>query len=547
MKKQYYIGLILGILLVAFGALYHGAFAFFKEQQIVDYKARLALYRSTLESEIERISYLPYVLSHDPYVIEAAKGKGREALSKRFQDFVHASDLDAIYLMDTTGLTVATSNYDAALSYVDQNYGFRPYFRASLNGARGELYAVGVTTLEPGYFVSEPVFNERREVIGVVAIKLSLASLEERWNKAGENVVLVNNDSIVMLSAHPSWRFKSLQTISAKRRVEIMADRQFGNSSIEQLDWQPTADKTEVRFDRKSYFLVSDRIESNNWTLYLFADEYSVKVRAWMLIVTLGVIATSVFGLDQLRRTLKIGKALRASRADYADLSEANARLAIEVEERKRAEERLKNTQDELEKTGRLAALGQLSISVTHELGQPIAAMKNYLMAAELSKEPIQTTVLSQLSGLVTRMENITRQLKFFAHSGKDHFEDVYIQDIIQGAEELLMPDMIALNVHYFKRVSRHAIVVRGNRQRLEQVLTNIIRNAMDAMREVDRPEIHLFVEIQNEEVTIEVSDKGAGIGHSTIDELQLPFYTTRASGEGMGLGLAISAEIVFC
>lgn len=544
MKKQPYIFSLLGISLFAV-VTYYSAFAYFKDREILNSQARVALYQSTLESELERIAYLPYVLSHDPEVIAAAQGTGRAALNVRLQKFAGAAGVDAIYLMDQTGVTVSTSNYDDALSYLNQNYGFRPYFRDSLDGDRGELYAIGATTLLPGYFVSEPVFDAARKVIGVIAIKLNLAPLENRWNSAGENVLLVNRDSIVMLSSNPKWRFRALNTISAQRRVEIMEDRQFGNSSVEQLDWMANKDNTQVSIKNKPYLLVSTDIEKRGWQLHLLVDEQAVKVRVWMLLVTLGVIGTSLFGLDQLRRAMKIGKALQASQADYADLSEANARLAVEVEERKRAEKRLKSTQNELEKTGRLAALGQLSISVTHELGQPIAAMKNYLIAAELSNEPIQVTVLSQLSGLVNRMENITRQLKFFAHNGDEHFQNVDVKDIIKGAEELLMPDMVALNVHYYKRLVGEGLIVRGNQQRLEQVLTNIIRNAIDSMRQQDNPEIHVFVELDGKEVIIGVSDTGAGIGRATIDDLQVPFYTTRASGEGMGLGLAISSEIV--
>lgn len=535
------------IIFIIFGgctALYLAFFSYYKAEELQAAQGRLALYKSTLESEIERISYFPYVLSKDAHVIAGTVRKDRHALNLRLKDFAERSQLDAIYLMDVTGLTLASSNYDQENSYVGSNYSFRPYYQQAMKGQMGEFYGIGVTTSLPGLFISAPVYAPNGKIAGVIAMKLNLGRLEEAWMKAGENVLLSNEDGIVLLSSNPDWRYKVLFDLPAERRSEIKAMRQFDKTPLVKLNWSNTNDY-QATVNNVPYLLVTQDMPTRNWTLYFFANEHSIQVRTWSMLITLIVIISLLFAAWQFKKTRRIGAALRESQADSADLREANRLLAIEIEDRKHAESRLQRTQDELARTSRLAALGQLSVSVTHELGQPIAAMKNYLTAAEISQQPPKVTLISQMSGLVARMENITKQLRFFSRPGSKEFEAVNLQDVLKGSEELLIPNLTAGRIQYGFYLPEQPVIVRGNRLRLEQVMTNLLRNAVDAM--LDEEERLLQVTISKTEThgIVRITDTGAGIGQSTIRDLEEPFYTTRASGEGMGLGLAISTEIV--
>lgn len=116
--------------------------------------------------------------------------------------------------MDTTGLTVSSSNYASTTSYIGQNYAFRPYFKDALAGNHGEFYGIGATTKLPGLFISEPVRNVQGQVIGVIALKLNFGQLENLWIDSDEQVLLGNKDSVVLLSSNPNWRYRAMFPIA---------------------------------------------------------------------------------------------------------------------------------------------------------------------------------------------------------------------------------------------------------------------------------------------------------------------------------------------
>lgn len=535
---------VLGIIIALGYGLYLVSFSYFKSEEIQKANARLSLYKSSLLGEIERFAYFPFVLSQDPNVIAATKGVGQTKLNIRLTAFAQSSGVEAIYLMDTTGMTIATSNHASKNSYLNHNYGFRPYFKQALAGLQGEFYGIGATTNTPGLFISAPVFGEKGKVTGVIAIKLDLGELEKSWMDAGEKVLLVNDDSIVLLSSNPSWRYKSLHKISQKRRAEIREERQFAKQPLNVMNWRLQSENQAI-VGVKHFLLVKAKISTRNWNLYFFASQRPVHERVWMTLIFIAVIISLIFATTQFRRSRRIGAELRESQADSAELREANTQLAIEIEDRKVAERRLERTQDELARASRLAALGQLSMSVTHELGQPIAAMRNYITAAELSSNPAEGRFLQKLTALTLRMENITKELKFFSSSGTENFEPVDMRDVIKAAEELLIPNFSAHDVSYTCALPNQAITVRANQLRLEQVLTNLMRNAINAMVNEDERSLTIKLSIHINDMLLDVFDTGSGLGEATLEELQEPFFTTQPSGEGMGLGLAISTEII--
>jgi two-component system C4-dicarboxylate transport sensor histidine kinase DctB len=278
--------------------------------------------------------------------------------------------------------------------------------------------------------------------------------------------------------------------------------------------------------------------------LHYFADDGPAVTRSWLLTGLVMLLAGAGFLVSQVRRTRRIGAALRRSEAEEAQLREANERLAVEIEDRRTAERRLKRTQDELERASRLAALGQLAASVTHELGQPIAAMRNHLTAAEIGAQP-PSRFIPRITGIVDRMEGITRQLKFFARTDHEEFGPVDLGDAVRAARSLVAPNIARVGAVMSVDAPDRPVIVRGNQLRLEQVLTNVLRNAVDAVEDCAVRRIEITLGQDDSTGWVEVRDTGHGLGQSTLDDLQEPFVTTRESGRGMGLGLAISANIV--
>jgi two-component system C4-dicarboxylate transport sensor histidine kinase DctB len=517
--------------------------SFFQSEEEAKARGRLSLYHSTVRSELERFSHLTYVLARDTHVIDTATGGATGRLDRRLEAFAAQSGLDAIYLMRPDGTTIAASNAGRPGSFVGQDYSFRPYFQAARDGMQGRFYGIGATTGLPGYFIADAVRDAEGGLVGVIAIKLDLTDLEDAWRAAGEQVLLANRDGIVLLSSNPAWRYRSLRDLTPDQRARIARDRQFPGQDLAPLDWQPRGDARAVIGGSERIHL-SASVAPHDWVLHYFADDGPAVTRSWLLTGLVMLLAGAGFLVSQVRRTRRIGAALRRSEAEEAQLREANERLAVEIEDRRTAERRLKRTQDELERASRLAALGQLAASVTHELGQPIAAMRNHLTAAEIGAQPA-ARILPRITGIVDRMEAITRQLKFFARNDREEFGPVDLGDAVRAALSLVEPNISRVGAAASVDAPDQPVVVRGNQLRLEQVLTNVLRNAADAVEYCVARRIEITLGQDDSTGWVEVRDTGHGLGQATLDDLQEPFVTTRESGRGMGLGLAISANIV--
>lgn len=506
-------------------------------------EGRLSFYRSSVVSEIERFSHLTHVLSLDPFVIETAQGASASELNSRLAEFAAEAGLDAIYLMRTDGITIAASNAGTPASFVGQDYAFRPYFQTALTGDQGRFYGIGATTGLPGYFIADPVRGPGGGIIGVIAIKLDLSGLAQSWQSAGERAVLVDRNGVVLLASDPAWRYRTLEPLDADQRQAIEQARQFPGQPLDRLDWAPRGDGRAQIGGEAGLHLVADDLP-HGWTLHYFPEADRAVARSWLVTAFALMLASIGFIVVQFQRTRRMGAALRRSAEEEAQLRTANERLAREIEERRAAESRLSRTQDELERASRLAALGQLAASVTHELGQPIAAMRNHLAAAEMQPGG-GGKLTSRLTSLVERMEGITRQLKFFARSGDEDLTRLDLVGAMQAAIELVQPNLEQGDVTLDADWPESGVLVTGNRLRLEQVMTNLLRNAADAVDGVDDPRIRVSIGEDADGAWFEVSDNGHGLEGMSLDELKEPFITTRESGQGMGLGLTISAGIV--
>lgn len=542
-RRRSVAALFLALLLLLTLAVWFAAYRYFVSEELARADGRLSLYRSTVLAEIERFEHLTQVLSVDPFVIGALSAPSSQALNLRLASIADAAGLDAIFLMRPDGQTIAASNAGTAGSFMGENYAFRPYFQDALAGQRGQFYGIGATTGLPGYFISDPVLDATDRIIGVVAIKIDLSPFEESWRTAGEDVLLADAQDVVLLASEPSWRYRTFDPLSAQERQAIADARQFTGQPLELLDWRAEGQRAWI--DGNARLHVETRDLPFGWQLHYLSSDAAVVNRAWLAAGSVLVLAALLLIAAQYQRGQRLRQALSRSEANQAELRQANDRLAGEIEDRRRAERRLRETRAELERTSRLAALGQLAASVTHELGQPIAAMKNHLAAFEMARAPQEGRLAGMMGSLVDRMEGITRQLKFFARSDVEPFEDIDLRDVIAAVLDLMGPFIEAGGATLNYRAPDRAVPVRGSRLRLEQVLTNLIRNALDAMEDSPAPTVGLSVGTDEGTLWVEVTDCGHGLGAATIENLAEPFFSTRESGKGLGLGLAISAGIL--
>jgi len=226
-----------------------------------------------------------------------------------------------------------------------------------------------------------------------------------------------------------------------------------------------------------------------------------------------------------------------------------NQALAAEIEERILAEQQLQFAQNELIQAAKLAALGQLSVGITHEINQPLTAVTSHLHSAGLHLQKHNTEAVQRshekIKYLINKVSVITRQLKSFARKAATELSAVDLQPVINDAIDLMANQLREQQCQLNYSGSATTPKVLAEAIRLEQVLVNLLSNALDAVQNTPQPRIDIIVSAKNSELWIEVRDNGVGISAAQLADIFDPFYTNRESGEGLGLGLSISYNIV--
>ncbi len=513
-------------------------------------RERITIYQSTLVNAVDRLQHLPLVVSQHPAVGRLlVDGQGLEATHSYLASVNEASDAAVIYVLDRTGKTVAASNWQSPESFVGKNYGFRPYFQNALAGGSGRFFAVGVTTGRPGYFVARPVSAPGAlQIVGVVAVKLELDSMQADWREGGENVFVTDENDVIIFSSNPDWAYRSLSPLPAEARQRISANRTYGKKEIAILEADQAGNF--IRLSNEHFLSTKTELPSYGWQLHYLADLEPVAVTRWLTSLALLIISgLSLFGFLYVRER-------RRKRASDKEAAEArairgiNQRLEAEVETRRNAEAELRDAQAELIQAGKLAALGQMSAAIAHEVNQPISAIRTFAASGRLLLDRGRTSdaveTLDQIAALTEKIAQITGDLKVFARRSDDHLHPISLPNSVEQACVLFADELRAAEVTLDRQIEAGDIHVLGNSVRIEQVLVNLMRNALDAVRE--RPgvrRITIALLRDGEDAVLRVQDNGPGIDDAAMKRVFDPFFTTKPIGEGVGLGLAISYSIV--
>ncbi|MEH6520865.1 sensor histidine kinase [Sulfitobacter sp.] len=526
---------VLGVLLftVVFGiaATFFGAQHYFEKLEGEAASNRMNLYLRALNETLRQHQHLPFVLAHDPRSALALQPVAPETdINERLQLLAQEAKLEAIYLMDINGRVLATSNAHEPHSFLGQNYGFRPYFQSALQGQRSDYFAIGATSGRPGYFVAEPVLSREDALRGVIAIKLDVSELQRSWESDSETIVAINKDNIVVLASNPDWLYRPINSLDPKVRSAILENRQFSGEALTPLDWSFFGE-SRVSVEGTNYLLASGEADWRGWTVHYLQPE-SYILRATLLTTAFfGSIIIFLLGFATFLRSRRIELAYAASERQRLQLVESNNRL--------------EHAQTELARSAKLAALGQVAASVTHELGQPISAFRNHLVAAEMSNEITSPQTATNLNKLVDRMESITGQFKFFVRGRSPQKAIVDLSTVLQEVENLLRTEIVTGKIDFQSAHLPEPIKLYAHQIQLEQALVNLLKNAIHAVENEPNPKIRMDVVKNLDTIEIRITDNGPGLAGTTLKDLQEPFFSTKPSGVGMGLGLAIATEII--
>ena len=506
----------------------------YSQEKRSEAERELSLYSGRLISELQRVSVVPLLLSRDTGLISDINTKDYQLTSQRLITFSDEIRVKSITLLERFGRIVASSDRtDLGQNLRDQNF----FFNAMRQS--GTVFTISDNEKGRRSFYYSRKLESQGKVLGVIVVEVALDNLFTTWSANDATIMVTNSEGIVVLSTDQDFLNQSLETALLAQPTLTALERAIRATG----DWNGT--EVDAYIEDQALYRLDTAIPFQGWRLTYLTPFQSVREKVN------GVLA---LGITALALLLALGfyflsrRANRQStffKAESEELRALNDRLSTEITQRERAERNLQVAEASLEQSSKLAALGEMSAAVSHELNQPLAAMRTYLAAAKLllsrkrSEEALSS--FQRIDDLIGRMGTITQQLKSYSRKGSEDLIPVDFVSSINTSISMMAPQLGQQSVEITKSLPDTPVSVLADPVRLEQVIVNLLRNALDAMK--GQTERYLQISLTaGEMATLTIQDNGPGI--ENLDEMFEPFFTTKKPGEGVGLGLAISSSI---
>lgn len=537
-------------------------------------QSTLRLAVENLQGALNRYKSIPALIADRADVKRLAENpQDREwigRINSKFKQIAQAIEASDIYLMNRDGLTISASNFESPKTFIGRNFGFRPYFRSALNGDLGQYFALGARSLRRGYYFAAPV-QSSAGVLGVLAVKINIDRFEEAWRGNNYDVIVSDDNGIIFMSSRKDWPFRSLYPLSSEVIESIRDSKQYpvdrlsplsvsfeglGTSNIESM-FVHSENATEE-------FIVRDfTISDVGWTVRILSPAFGAKGQAWaafsygilsimLLLLLFAYLAQRRARLfDRIEAQNKAQEQLeRRVLERTSELNNSRRKLMHEIEERVATERALRKTQTELIQAGKLAALGQMSAVLSHEFNQPLSAIRSYaenaLSYLDLDRRADVKNNLTSITALVERLVAISKHLRNFARKPEEKVRPISLAPVIHDALAIMKGKIKSKNVSISVALPPDELWVKGGQIRLQQVLVNLISNALDInAADVRRKSIEISALRHRGHILVNVRDYGPGIDDENITRIFDPYFTTKRLGNGLGLGLSISYNII--
>jgi two-component system C4-dicarboxylate transport sensor histidine kinase DctB len=512
-----------------------------------------------IDNALSHYENIPAVLAQNPILeqglLDQRNPQTIEKLNAYLSELQQVTESSDIYLTDALGVAIAASNWDVPNSFINHDYSFRPYFIDAISGKSGRYYAVGTSSNKRGFYFANPVYH-RGVVLGVVVVKVDISLIEQQSSGiaiASQYEFMISDpDNIVFLSSINSWRFNSLTPLTQAKRFALNSSKRYANRPIGELSVSPlfmlgNSDTKQVykisSSEGHAKYLERHQLMPNaNWNVHILTPMkplYESLPPIMLLAATLYLLLT-LFILYSIER-----------RKNLRRMHQAQNLLEQRVKERtldlEQANTQLKDTQDELIQAAKLTVIGSLSASINHELNQPLAALRSYAQNTQtfIGRNMIEdaSSNIKIMIELTDRLADIIGQFKSFTRKSQGKDNATEINQSIEQALTIVQPEMDKQGVKLSLKLLTGKCQIWGDSVRLQQVLVNLISNAIVAMQQSTERQLQIEVYCDSK-VNISIQDSGPGVRESQMNKIFEPYYTT-SERQGLGLGLSISQRII--
>ena len=508
-----------------------------------------------LNSELQRFRLLPIVLVEYPDLGNALRNGSRRAaerLNEKLRGLAERTGAPVIYAIDRQGRTVSASNAGQPDSFVGRNYNFRPYFRQALAHGTSEYFALGNTSHRAGLFLARRI-GPADAPDGVIVVKVEFGRIAQAWASDPGQSLLTDDHGVVVVTSDPGALFTTMKPLTRGARGEIDDAQQFGGVRLRPAPYRLVLGGWAIDREGNRHVVARVAVPLPGWRLihllpsrsaFRAADSW---VRSVTALIGAGLLALALIGIWRRTRAERVAEAREALEAEVArrtaELRATNDRLTIEIAERIRADQRFRAAREELAQANRLGSLGSITAGVAHEINQPVAAIRTLAENARtfLSRAAPDKAAgnLATIVDLTERISSIVQEMRRFVRRGTHGIGPVALDAVLDGTMLLIGDRFRSAGVVLERPTDEPLPVVIAGRVRLEQVLVNLLQNALDAVADRPNPRVRMSVREEQDSVELTVEDNGPGLDPEIAPEIFTPFVTGKPDGLGLGLGIA--------
>lgn len=538
----------------------------FKAEQIAD---KLTVY-------LNRYQNLPGLVARLQLSTQVLQsGKNQNQVNRFLYQTNQRMGSEAIFLLNTQGTVIASSNYQEENSFISKDLYFRPYFTQAINGQSGNYFAGGVVTGRRGYFFSEPVKKDG-QIIGVAVVKLAIDYILQSKFIREQEYMVVGLDGVIFSSSLETWRFKTLFPLPPERRQAIRQTRRYGEGHFSPISEHSSKDvfnrnvlTLKSSSGERDYFVGRSRVMQAGWHIFTFVP----KMQLLGSLFTYGMVYSLSFWLLVVawlyrRKRMEIQQHIKQMNVELerrvedltGELTQSNRELQRLVDHYRETQQALEETQDQLVQAAKLAVLGEMSAGINHELSQPLLALQTYTencgRLMQTGKLDVVNSNLKEMHRIIVNTGKMVSRFKIFSRRAKPELRPSPVSELIEASLGIMKPLLkkagveIAVESRESADASDCHAIAYCEPVQVEQVLINLMTNAAEALADIDTEQARITVryglleaDSDTREVLIEVQDNGPGLSPDSLTRIFEPFYTTKT--QGLGIGLALSRRII--